>query len=140
VYLLASQDLGKKLEVGKAPFYRQEWKRFSNCTYARPCEDEGWTITLPFTEKPQPTEYLFIAFVHPYTLGDYWTAIEELKLSYPKKNGRATLEVADLCKSPEGRKIHILTLTSSKPAVKNRPVIFLTGRVHASETPGSYTL
>lgn len=62
---------------------------------------------------------------------------------YQKNNARIALKTS-LCKSYLGNNVHLITISDSNKAKKieqeNRPIIYIIGRQHPGETPGSYIM
>eukprot|EP00356_Strombidium_inclinatum_P004528 CAMPEP_0170485668 /NCGR_PEP_ID=MMETSP0208-20121228/4879_1 /TAXON_ID=197538 /ORGANISM="Strombidium inclinatum, Strain S3" /LENGTH=142 /DNA_ID=CAMNT_0010759377 /DNA_START=591 /DNA_END=1019 /DNA_ORIENTATION=+ len=83
-------------------------------------------------------DYLYVALAHPYSYADYLLSLKEVAEKCKINENQIFCQVDQLCTSLEGRDVHLLTLASHHAIETRRPIIFLTGRVHAGESPGSY--
>mmetsp|Transcript_8310 Transcript_8310/g.12702 ORF Transcript_8310/g.12702 Transcript_8310/m.12702 type:complete len:114 (+) Transcript_8310:596-937(+) len=109
-----------------------------NCSHE--VSDESTTLTMSF-EPPSTMkkgDYLYVALAHPYSYADYLLSLKEVAEKCKINENQIFCQVDQLCTSLEGRDVHLLTLASHHAIETRRPIIFLTGRVHAGESPGSY--
>ena len=85
------------------------------------------------------TDYIFVSYAYPYTFNDYLYSIKETEEKCAS-NEAIHFESRELVRSLEGRPVHLLTICSKRALINQKPVIFLTGRVHSGETPASYMI
>ena len=85
------------------------------------------------------SDYIFVAYSYPYTFNDVLYSIREVEEKC-QANDLVHFESRELVKSLEGRPLHMLTICSKKALINQRPVVFLTGRVHSGESPSSYMI
>lgn len=55
-------------------------------------------------------------------------------------NNEVYFNKKQLCESIEGRPVDQITLSSQNAILENKPVVYLSNRVHCGETPGQYML
>ena len=100
-----------------------------------------YTLSFSHTFNYQ-NDTVYFAFAAPYPFTRLLNFINTL----PEENldpSKITLKIEDLCKSVGGLSVPKLTITASKgngQELSKRKAIFITGRVHPSETTGSWVM
>ena len=140
VYLEVSKKEYEELIAGKAPLYRQKWKRVpGDIKQIRKGEMLDQMFQINVSSSVKKTDYIFVSYAYPYTFKDYLYSIKEIKEKCAS-NEAIHFESRELVRSLEGRPVHLLTICSKRALINQKPVIFLTGRVHSGETPASYMI
>ena len=93
----------------------------------------------PLDGEFKEDDFLLFSYVHPFNLNDIELQCQRLADVSVKHPGFLSYSEEVLTNSVEGRPVKLLTLTSPD-SPDDAPVIFLTSRVHAGETPASYML
>jgi len=140
VVLEVSKQKFKDLTSGKKPFFREKWERLPGPIDYQQNENGLEAIFhYDIKENVQSTDYILFAYTYPYNYNDCEWAINEFE-SKMKAAEKMHFEREVLCKTLEGRDMHLLTFCSNSALELEKPVVFFTGRVHCGESPGSYML
>jgi len=140
VYLEVSKKEYEELIAGKAPLYRQKWKRVpGDIKQIRKGEMLDQMFQINVSSSVKKTDYIFVSYAYPYTFKDYLYSIKEIEEKCAS-NEAIHFESRELVRRLEGRPVHLLTICSKRALINQKPVIFLTGRVHSGETPASYMI
>lgn len=90
-------------------------------------------------KEVKKTDFVFVAYSYPYTFNDVIYSINEAQEKC-LENDLVHFECRELVRSLEDRPLHMLTICSKKALIDQKPVVFLTGRVHSGESPSSYMI
>ncbi len=110
----------------RRPFFSydgKEWQRFSK----EECAVEN------VIRKKYEGDSVYIAYFVPYTEG-------YLKERIAEWGKRECVEVISIGESEHGLNMPLLVITDKSVAPKGKKVVYIHGRIHTSETPGSWHL
>ena len=110
----------------RRPFYSydgKEYLRFSTQECSIPNQ----------IRKKYESDSVYIAYFTPYPESLLHSRIEE----WSKRN---CVEVSSIGTSEHGRVMPLLTITNKEKANKDKKVVYIHGRIHTSETPGTWHL
>ncbi len=110
----------------RRPFYSyngKDYVRFSK----QECSLDGRI------RKKYESDSVYIAYFVPYTESYLHSRIQEW-------SKRECVEVSSIGKSENGRVMPLLTVTNSEKDNKGKKRVYIHGRIHTSETPGSWHL
>ena len=147
------------MRIGKQP-----WTRVNDTTLYWDHQDKCIDIGINMLVKAKIGEKTFICFALPYSYKEQQLNLKALENKY-KNDQEIYFNRNTLIKSPEGRKIDLLTISSfdsiksevepyinshlyplrkkerqTKKFSKNKLVVFISARVHPGETPSSHVM
>lgn len=102
----------------------ENWRRITDTEYDSSAQ--SFAFTHAFTEEP-----VWIAYAHPYPYSRYTSLISRIKDS-----DHATVE--QIAESPEGRSIHLATITNREIPVDDKRTVLVIALQHAGEDAGGY--
>lgn len=84
---------------------------------------------------------VYFAFCYPYSYSDLNRDLDALETRFASKEGNIYFSREMLCNSLDKRRVDLLTVTrSGDENRKDKPVVFVSARVHPGETPSSFVL
>ena len=84
---------------------------------------------------------VYFAFCYPYSYTDLLRDLDALENRFAAKEGNIYFGRELLCHSLDQRRVDLLTVTrNGDEKRRDKPVIFISARVHPGETPSSFVL
>ncbi len=84
---------------------------------------------------------VYFAFCYPYSYSDLLRDLDALEARFAAKEGNIYFGREVLCQSLEQRRVDLLTVTrNGDEKRRDKPVVFVSARVHPGETPSSFVL
>ncbi|KAI9204182.1 cytosolic carboxypeptidase 6 [Polychytrium aggregatum] len=114
---------------------RPQWHRIPSKSvfyYRSPRHKKSYIMSFAFTFDRADDVYYF-AYSFPYTYTDLQMYLQELENRQLPYFDRGLLGYSE-----QGRRLDIITITSTSPAEEKRKIIFITSRVHPGESPASW--
>lgn len=83
----------------------------------------------------------FLAFCYPYSYSDLLRDLDVLDGRFASKDGNIFYKRELICRSLDEKNVDLLTITrNGDENNKDKPVVFVSARVHPGETPSSFVL
>lgn len=141
--------------VVKVEPYQLEWKRIDKLSWedvpvSKKKRIAGNSIRVGWNYTFQKLgEVVYFAFTYPFSFEEFQAQLRGIDERAQSNEFRQAIfyEHTQLCRSLEGRPVDLLTV-SSQPKIDGRktkplsqkPVIFLSARIHSGEVPGSHMM
>lgn len=104
-------------------------------------EDHSFVLSFKFTMPTEDNVTVYFAFCYPYSYSDLLSDLDELEARFSNKEGNIYFNRELLCHSLDKRRVDLLTVTRSGDEKRqDKPVVFVSARVHPGETPSSFVL
>ena len=104
-------------------------------------EDQSFILSFKFTMPSEENSTVYFAFCYPYSYTDLLRDLDALENRFAAKEGNIYFGRELLCHSLDQRRVDLLTVTrNGDEKRRDKPVIFISARVHPGETPSSFVL
>ena len=104
-------------------------------------EDQSFILSFKFTMPSEENSTVYFAFCYPYSYTDLLRDLDALETRFAAKEGNIYFGRELLCHSLDQRRVDLLTVTrNGDEKRRDKPVIFISARVHPGETPSSFVL
>lgn len=132
--------IGKSTSQNSKSFPSCSNSNFASSSSSSKEEDKKYHYTLSFTLRfPYANDSAFVSYFYPFSYSDLQGWLNILSMRRPAKVLRRQL----LCRSRMGNRVDLLTITnmcSPASALRERPVVVLSGRVHPGEVNASWVM
>ena len=88
----------------------------------------------PIDKEIKPTDHILLAYTYPFNLNDVEHSNHNMQLKC-LAHDRVYFNKKVIGHSLEGRPLEQITICSQNAYLENKPVVYLTCRVHCGETP-----
>lgn len=104
-------------------------------------EDQSFVLSFKFTMPSQENSTVYFAFCYPYSYSDLLFDLDTLDTRFSAKEGNIYFGRELLCNSLDQRRVDLVTVTrNGDENRRDKPVVFVSARVHPGETPSSFVL
>ena len=104
-------------------------------------DDQVFTLSFKFTMPSEDNSTVYFAFCYPYSYSELQQDLDSLDRQFSLKSGNIYYKRDLLCHSLEKRRVDIVTVTcKGDENLPEKPVVFVSARVHPGETPSSFVL
>lgn len=104
-------------------------------------EDHSFILSFKFTMPSEENSTVYFAFCYPYSYSDLQRELDTLEARFSAKEGNIYFGRELLCHSLDQRRVDLVTVTrNGDENRRDKPVVFVSARVHPGETPSSFVL
>ena len=130
----------QQLIDGEIPFYKLNWSRVNgNLEYLDDDKKVGIRFDHVLNDDVNKDDRVIFSYVHPYNLQDIEYSIREAEEKCSEEDS-IYFSKTEIARSLEDRPVHQVTIASNNAYLSQKPVVFLTCRVHSGETPAQFML
>ncbi|XP_032792159.2 cytosolic carboxypeptidase-like protein 5 [Daphnia magna] len=120
--------------------HQEQWERIKDKPICS-MEDQSFVLSFKFTMPSQENSTVYFAFCYPYSYSDLLFDLDTLDTRFSAKEGNIYFGRELLCNSLDQRRVDLVTVTrNGDENRRDKPVVFVSARVHPGETPSSFVL